>query len=125
MTPEVTCPECGAPMVLRETEKFRYPNGDARRFWGCSRFPACDGIHGAHPDGTPLGIPADKATKQARITAHAAFDSLWKGGAMSRKAAYRWMQQALAMTEDEAHIGRFTIEQCTRLENAVKRRTEK
>lgn len=115
----LACPECGAPMVLRETAKYRYPNGDPRRFYGCSRWPSCDGIHGAHPDGTPLGIPADKPTKAARIVAHAAFDSLWKGGAMKRRAAYRWMQQAMNLPEAEAHISMFDAAQCAKLATAV------
>jgi len=30
------CPKCGSPMVLRE--------GKWGEFWGCSDYPACDGI---------------------------------------------------------------------------------
>ena len=36
-------------------------------FYGCSRYPVCQNTHGAHPDGTPLGKPANKATREARI----------------------------------------------------------
>jgi uncharacterized protein YjbJ (UPF0337 family) len=32
---EVTCPDCGAPMALREAARTK------RKFWGCTRYPAC------------------------------------------------------------------------------------
>jgi len=89
------------------------------KFYGCERFPDCDAAHGAHEDGRPLGVPANHETKQARIRAHAAFDTLWKSGLMGRNAAYRWMQSTLGMTPDEAHIGRFDIATCDRLILAV------
>lgn len=95
-------------MVLRES---RYG-----KFWGCSRYPDCRGTHGAHQaDGRPLGIPADKETKKARIEAHAAFDLLWKGREMSRTDAYRWLGEAMGLAPEERHIGQFTKEQCARL----------
>lgn len=112
---EVNCPECGSPMALRTTFKFPYDNGKPRRFWGCSRYPECKGVHGAHPDGRPLGIPGDGPTKAARMVAHDAFDSLWKSGEMTRKQAYRAMQVALGMTEDQAHIGKFDAATCDRV----------
>jgi ssDNA-binding Zn-finger/Zn-ribbon topoisomerase 1 len=107
MSDPIICAECGSPMVLRQTTKFKNKDGSPRKFYGCSRFPDCQGIHGAHPDGRPLGKPADKATKQLRIEAHAAFDNLWQGGRMSRSAAYRWLQRKMGMTSEECHIGRF------------------
>ncbi len=115
MADAVICPECGAPMALRETRKYTYPNGDPRKFWGCSRWPECNGIHGAHPDGSPLGTPATAEVKQWRIKAHAALDSLWKSGGMKRGKAYRWMQKAMGMTEEEAHVGKFDAAQCQQL----------
>lgn len=118
MIPESpTCPECNAPMVLRATAKYRYPNGDPRKFWGCSRFPECRAVHGAHPDGRPLGTPGDVETKEARMIAHERFDRLWKGAGrrMSRNAAYRLLQGVMGMGKEEAHIGRFTREQCEEL----------
>jgi ssDNA-binding Zn-finger/Zn-ribbon topoisomerase 1 len=102
-------------MRLRETTKHCHRDGTPRKFWGCTRYPQCQGIHGAHPDGRPLGTPADKPTKQARIRAHAAFDEVWKSGAMSRGQAYGFMRDLMGMTEDEAHIGKFTAEQCETL----------
>ncbi|MBU1196729.1 MAG: NERD domain-containing protein [Proteobacteria bacterium] len=38
------CPKCGAPMVLRTAHKG---GNKGSRFWGCSNFPACNGIRNA------------------------------------------------------------------------------
>ena len=46
------------------------------------------------------------------MKAHRAFDRLWKKMGMSRGEAYRYLQSVMDMTSDEAHIGRFTEEQC-------------
>lgn len=106
---DLVCPECGAPMNLKPS-RFGL-------FYGCSKWAEtkCPGGHGAHRDGTPLGVPANKATKEARQAAHHVFDHLWKTNRMSRGAAYRWMQKVMGMTSDEAHIGRFSQAECKRL----------
>jgi hypothetical protein len=109
------CPKCGTAMVLMNTMKYRYGSGYVRRFWACPRYPACRSTCGAHPDGRPSSTPADEATRLARVRAHAAFDELWMSGAMSRTAAYRWMQRAMDLTVEAAHIGRMDAAQCTRL----------
>lgn len=107
---DVKCPECGSPMVLRETSKFKHKNGEGRKFYGCSNFPTCTATHGAHPDGRPLGIPGNTETKKARIAAHEVFDELWKSGEMSRKQAYRWLAEQMGV--EEVHFGEFSKEQC-------------
>jgi len=100
----VTCVECGSPMRLRYSDQY------ARHFYGCSRYPVCEGIHGAHPDGAPLGVPGDKETRQARREAHAAFDDLWRSGdvGVNRGQAYALMNRELGFQ----HIGELTKEQC-------------
>lgn len=116
----LNCPDCGSPMVLRETKKFSYGSGQPRKFYGCSTYPLCSAAHGAHPDGKPLGIPADKETKQWRMKAHAAFDELWKRYNYSRKESYFLLQDIMHMTSKEAHIANFDIETCKRLIEKVK-----
>ena len=91
---------CGSPSVLR---KSRYG-----QFWACSRGYDCDGLVGCHPGTkTPLGVLADKPTRDARKQAHDAFDGLWEPmGSESRTyraAAYRWLAEELDI--DEPHMG--------------------
>lgn len=111
----LVCPDCGAPMVLKPS---RYG-----QFYGCSRWSdtGCRGSHGAHPDGRPMGTPANAETKRARIEAHAAFDRLWKNGRMSRKRAYRWLRVALNLPKERAHISMFDVPQCEQLIRRVER----
>jgi len=114
---DLVCGDCGAPMELRPS-KYGY-------FYGCIKWPDCGGTHGAHKDGSPRGIPANKATRRGRMAAHGAFDLLWKPKSdaqepmMSRKEAYQWMALAMQMAPDDAHIGRFTLEQCEKLVELV------
>jgi hypothetical protein len=112
----LVCPDCGSDMQLRDS-RFG-------PFYGCVKFPKCKATHGAHEDGRPLGIPANAETKLWRIKAHAAFDVLWKGddefpALMRRREAYKWMQDAMGMKPDDAHIGRFDIDDCKKLIAAV------
>lgn len=90
-------------------------------FWGCSRYPACRGKHGAHPDGRPLGTPATLEVRQARMAAHAAFDPLWQGGGMRRPDAYRWLTRAMGRKE-QVHIGEFGLEECAEVVRLCARR---
>lgn len=112
---DLKCGECGALMKLRSPSK-KYPT---RPFYGCSRFPECRGTHGAHADGRPLGIPANKETKLARIRVHKVFDLIWKNRYLTRPQAYAWMRRRLGFTSTEAHIGQFTAEECEELRLAV------
>lgn len=107
---DLKCGECGALMVLRKSPKFPKP------FYGCSRFPECRGTHGAHPNGSPLGVPASKEVKEWRIKAHDAFDTLWKCGGinMTRKKAYQLLTQEMGESK-QVHIGELDIEGCNRV----------
>lgn len=111
---ELICPECAAPMVLRHSKAFS-KNGSLRPFYGCSRFPNCKATHGAHPNGKPLGVPANRETKQWRIKAHDVFDSLWKCSviSMTRKRAYEELAKKLGLLE--VHIGEADIEMCKKI----------
>ena len=106
---------CGAMMKLRYSPKFKGGNW----FYGCPTWPKCDGTHGCHQaSGLPLGKPADKETKEWRIKAHAAFDTLWKkeeGGRFKRGWAYAWMAKQLNLTPEENHIGMMDIAMCRRV----------
>lgn len=40
-TKEPFCPKCGSEMVLRTARKGKYAG---KNFWGCSKYPNCNGI---------------------------------------------------------------------------------
>ncbi len=93
----IACGQCGRPMNL----------------WGYHyTCPHCGVKHRAHPNGEPTGVPGDQKTAQARMKAHKAFDQIWKSGKVSRQQAYTILRRIMGMTIQEAHIGRFTWEQC-------------
>jgi ssDNA-binding Zn-finger/Zn-ribbon topoisomerase 1 len=106
-------------MVLRRTQRFKWKNGEGRLFYGCSRWPKCDAVHGAHPDGRPLGIPADKATKAARVEAHDWFERVQKNREWEKRGSYIWLGRKLGIPEgeivDNCHIAMFDAETCRKV----------
>lgn len=52
---------------------------------------------------------------KARVQAHAAFDTKWKSGAMSRSNAYSWLARQMGLPKHECHMLQFSIEQCERV----------
>lgn len=105
---DLKCPECGGRLVFREKAKFG-------PFYGCERWPDCRGAHSAHADGTPMGIPADQATRTRRHEAHLSFDSLRLELGWSKSQGYRWLAERMEMTPKQCHIGRFDIDQCNQV----------
>lgn len=107
--PPLPCPDCGLPMELRK--------GKYGLFYGCSGFPHCDVTHAAHPDGRPLGVPADRETRKARCSAHVIFDRHWKlaYGKLDRTEAYRWLAGQLGIQAEDCHIGNFNYDTCQRV----------
>lgn len=106
---EVNCGDCGAPMILKPS-KFKNPF-----YYQCPNYPICRGAHGAHPDGSPMGIPADKATREARIEAHRVFDDWTTANDYGRNRAYRELSELMDLDKDEAHISKFDEDECNRL----------
>jgi hypothetical protein len=116
MAPEMTivtnlvCPDCGGTLVHTTRGRFG-------PWYSCERWPDCRGAHGAHPDGSPLGTPANAALRAARIRAHAAFDPLWVPGSNKkrgrrRRAAYERLRAHMGLSKTDGHISKFSIEQC-------------
>jgi len=112
------CPEQGCPgsLVVKHTR-------DGKPFWACTE-QDCNATHGAHADGTPLGVPGDEYTRFVRRVAHEAFDKLWIKAPKddqqeARTQAYRWLAIRLGLKKDEAHIGMFDVETCDRVIEVV------
>jgi hypothetical protein len=107
-----TCLECGQRAELVQSQRIypRRPDLWNRPMWLC----ACGAYTGCH-EGTerPKGRPAAKATRDARMAAHAAFDPLWQAkqrrDACSKKAArsagYQWLADQLGIDAKDCHIG--------------------
>ena len=97
----INCGECGAIMILRSSKHGQ--------FYGCSRFPHCQGTHGAHADGKPFGTPATKETKRARVRAHNVFEQWWYDKNIQRRHAYARLKEHFGF---EVHIGESDIAMC-------------
>lgn len=109
----VKCPECGEVMVLKRS-KFGL-------FYGCQKWPRCDGIQPAYPSGRPMGTNQVRATKQERVRAQEVFDDLRIRREWTRKRAYTWLAKKLNMTRKECHIGKFDEATCARVLNICER----
>lgn len=108
------CPEngCDGALVKRHTK-------DGKPYWCCTE-SNCNATHGAHGDGTPLGVPGDSYTRFVRKVAHEVFDKLWNTAPRdeqqdARLAAYKWLADRLGIDRDDAHIGKFDVEACDRV----------
>lgn len=99
-------------MVPKETTKYRYKSGHPRKFWSCFRYPECDIAVGAHPDGSPVGKPADTATRKARTAAHKSFDAWKQQHGYGKGEAYRVLADGLRVVEPKAHMGQMNAEMC-------------
>ena len=106
------CADCGKPMIFRNTLNTVHKSGEAKSWYQCKDFPSCRGALGAHPDGTPLGTPANTETRRWRIEAHSYFDALIEVYRIPKKKAYKWLALEMNMTKEECHIANFGIEQC-------------
>lgn len=126
---DLECPDCGGRLRLRSSRHGV--------FYGCVNYPDCRGTHGAHPDGSPKGTPADALTRRLRIRAHHHFDQLWRDAHelpcydvpddpreaesafwairnAARGRAYRWLAYVLGIDPEDCHIGMFDAEMCLR-----------
>jgi zinc-finger-containing domain len=115
----VICPYCNAPARL-VTGEVIYPHRFdlfAKRFWSCGPCNAYVGTHAK--SGEPLGTLANAETRSARMKAHAAFDPLWKSGAMTRTKAYQWLSKATGIPKATCHISMMNPDQCRKVVAAV------
>lgn len=103
----IRCPEDGQPMVMRQSKYGP--------FLACTLWPKCDITHSVHPNGTPMGTPANRQTRVARTDAHAVFDRFWQSMGWAKSDAYRWLAQAMGIDERMAHIAHFNFNQCKAL----------
>lgn len=107
---------CGSEMILR--------NSKYGKFWGCIRYPDCSETHGAHPNGAPLGILADKETRLLRIEVHKLLGKKfgdWE--TISRKQKhkmYAWLKENTSL----GHISMLLKTELIELKNKLLREIE-
>lgn len=111
-----SCPYCRRSAELTTSAKI-YGNNDKDfgMFWVCWPCDAYVGCHKNSPTHAPLGRLANKELRRWKQKAHAAFDPMWRRDGMSRSEAYQFMADAMGITKEEAHIGKFDVEQCKKL----------
>lgn len=118
----MNCPYCNQPTLFLTSQEF-YGKDYGSNVYLCRPCDAYVGTHGNTKN--PLGTMATPEIRRWRKAAHSIFDPLWKGRRkeMSRSAAYRWMQEAMNLPAEKAHIAMFDEQQCKRLiEEAKKER---
>jgi hypothetical protein len=111
------CPYCGSTSE-QVTGKVIYPHRldlHGKVFYQCR---PCGAYVGCHPGTSfPLGRLANAELRAAKISAHAAFDPLWRSPFPdekfgSRKKAYGWLAEQLGIPRNDCHIGMFDVETC-------------
>ena len=113
----VTCPYCG--------DRAKHVKGDViyphRKDLSHKNFYLCENGHerayvGCHGTSLlPLGRLADSKLREDKSAAHAAFDPLWRGGAMKRGQAYKWLAEQLGINQKDCHIGMFDRITCRKV----------
>jgi hypothetical protein len=121
LLPEVSmvCPEPKCEGILRRTYIEAY-----KRWTYCCDVKGCNGGIGCHPDGRPLGIPADSRTRRMRSKAHEVFDKLWKQDGMTRATAYKFGRAVMGLDKD-LHIAELDFAQCKKLIKLVREHRRK
>lgn len=118
----IRCPYCDREATLVNGAAIypHRPDLTHKSFWQCV---ACDEWVGCHPGTTkPLGRLANAELRREKQRAHAAFDPLWRSKTMSRKEAYRWLAQAIGVSEANCHIGMMDVLACKAVVAAVETR---
>lgn len=116
------CPYCGRSAVLRKASYVYKEKALDEYLYVCSGYPECDAYVGVHT-GTmrPKGTLANGNLRHKRIETHRLFDAIWKYGILSRKEAYRWMQDIFCLPSSQAHIGQFSDYRCDRLKDECRK----
>lgn len=116
------CPYCGRYAVLRKADYVYKEHAREDYLYVCSGYPACNSYVGVHAHSMiPKGSLANGDLRHKRIETHRIFDAIWKNGILSRKDAYRWIQDIFCLSSHQAHIGEFSDYRCDRLIDECKK----
>lgn len=117
------CPYCGQRSEPCDGTLIYPRRADLydKLFFICSSCWAYVGVH--RDSGKPLGRLANAELRRAKQEAHTSFDRLWiakmrKDGVSkgeARRAAYRWLGEALHIKPEDCHIGMMDVADCRRV----------
>lgn len=116
---KVNCPYCGRQAEFISSKEF-YGRDYGTNLYLCRPCNAYVGTHGKSKK--PLGTMANVTLRSLRKACHYHFDKLWRGKQkrMSRSNAYRWLQKAMGLPQEKAHIAMFDEKQCKKLLSILK-----
>ena len=107
----VVCPVDGKPAPWVENkEKYGRNYGKSYMCYYCKEHDTYVGCH--NNTRQPLGTMAGADLRKARMAVHAKIDPLWRSGAVSRKAVYRFISAKLGY---QYHTGESDIETCNKI----------
>jgi len=102
------CRYCGGK-VRKGRSREIYEKGDQPIYicTNCNAYVLC------HKDtGLPMGKLANAVLRLKRRETHEVFDEFWKARGWSRSEAYQWLAQSMKISESEAHIANFEMDEC-------------
>jgi hypothetical protein len=112
----VHCPYCGSLAPLSESSRVQGDHDQDVHLYVCANYPQCDAYVSAYRDDHwPRGTLANAELRHWRQQAQTRFDRLWRGGALSRSQADRYLQDLMGTKPHQSPISAFTLEQCHRL----------
>lgn len=113
--PPEECRYCGSNVKLVD-DKELYGKSYGGELYLCQN-GGCQARVGCHPDGSPLGILANRELRRWRSVAHEAFDPLYEAydRDLSRDGAGYYIQQAIGVPEEKTHIAMLDLGECKNL----------
>jgi CBS domain containing-hemolysin-like protein len=67
-----------------------------------------------------MGLSVARGARAVNTVFYPLARELWKSKQMKRGTAYKWMQKAMNLSSEQAHIGMFNEDQCWELIKRVK-----
>lgn len=90
------CPYCGAPVEFKSNEVIYRHNFNNGFVYICARFPECNSYVAAHSvSRKPLGILADKNTRDLRKSVFRIVSPYWQKGLVRKQTVYETIAKIL------------------------------
>ena len=107
------CNICGVQKSIILTDSAIIYGSSYGLIYYCTNCRAYVGVHNVkhNPHGekdAPKGTLADAELRRLRKQAHGLFDPLWQKSTLSRRGAYRMLQDVTKVTKERAHVAMLT-----------------